>query len=463
MKVRVLLLLLFSFNTLLFSQNNADNLVIGTSDSETVLGSDYPFFYVRNGDYILKKNYKNVLLDSFLFDKRYPNKSIKLVFQNDAPVIVSLGGGMVWKIENNTFKRIDNSFDHKMTKQSTVFVHNDTIMKFGGYGYWSRRNFFTYYSEVNKEWEFYPIYNKAHFPPGVSDVNSTYLNDNFYFSGGHKSDSRSPQNHTKNDNVWHFNFKEKRWTNLGTAKFAPSLKEHTLDIGNGRQLAVTKLNATNEFNDSAFIYDYKNNKISQVKGLSSSLGIDGVLWSTIKNDNTFTSNRLVANDSLYHYRNNQLIGLSLTDYLTTDLSEKRAMYVDTKALFADLTQFTGVALIILFIAVLFLYSKNRKRPRLSELGFRFNRVHYPLSKNELIVLNLVLYNKRVESKTILKNIYDMELSVAQNNRIKTEAVESLNQKVSSVMGVKNFINSKKSLKDQRMLIYYSNFRSEFIL
>ncbi len=80
-----------------------------------------------------------------------------------------------------------------------------------------------------------------------------------------------------------------------------------------------------------------------------------------------------------------------------------------------------------------------------------------------MVINLVLYNKRVESKLVLKKIYDPQLSVAQNNRKKTEAVESLNKKVSSIMGVKNFINSKKSLKDQRLLIYYSNFRSDFVL
>ena len=80
-----------------------------------------------------------------------------------------------------------------------------------------------------------------------------------------------------------------------------------------------------------------------------------------------------------------------------------------------------------------------------------------------MVLNLILYHKRVESKLILKKIYDPQLSVAQNNRKKTEAVESLNQKVSNVMGVKNFISSKKSLKDQRLLIYYSNFRSDFVL
>jgi hypothetical protein len=448
MKIRVLILLIFGFNYVLFSQNNTDDLAKETSQPSSVLGNNDRFFYVKNGDYILKKNYKNILLDSFLFNKRYPNKSIKLVFQNDAPVIVSRGGGMVWKVKNDTFKRADNSFDHKMTNQSTVFVRNDTLMKFGGYGYWSRRNFFTYYSETSREWEYYPIKNRTHFPPGVSDINSTCSNDYFYFSGGLKSDPKSPLNKTNNDNVWRFDFKNKLWTNLGTAKFNTRQKGQLLDIGNGRHLAKNEdIDLKNEeFNN--FIYDYKNNKISQVKGLNPTLGFN---------------TGFVANDSLYYYRNNQLIGLSLADYLTTDLIEQGTMYVDTKALFADLTQFTGVALIILFIAVLFLYSKNRKRPRLSETGFRFNRVHYPLSKNELMILNLILYNKRVESKTLLKNIYDTELSVAQNNRRKIEIVESLNQKVSSVMGVKNFINSKKSLKDQRMLIYYSNFRTEFIL
>jgi len=128
-----------------------------------------------------------------------------------------------------------------------------------------------------------------------------------------------------------------------------------------------------------------------------------------------------------------------------------------------LTRFTGVAIILLFIIVLYLYSKNRKRPRLSETGFRFNRVHYPLTEKELSILKLILYNKRVESKIILKEIYDSELSVAQNNRRKVEIVESLNKKVSTTMNINKFINSKKSLKDQRVLIYYSNFRTDFVL
>ena len=199
---------------------------------------------------------------------------------------------------------------------------------------------------------------------------------------------------------------------------------------------------------NTFIYDYQNNEISLIDGLNLSLSID---------------NGFVANDSLYNYRSDQLIGISTVSLLNNDLIKQGAMYVDTIALFKSLTRFTVVALILLFGVVLFLYSKNRKRPRVSQTGFRFDRVHYPLSVNELIILNLILYNKRVESKLILKSIYDAELSVAQNNRRKIEIVESLNKKVSGIMGVKNFINSKKSLKDQRVLIYYSNFRSDFVL
>ena len=331
METRLIILVFLSFNCALFSQNKEGDSVRGTSDNITVMGGDHQFFYVRNGDYIFKRDYKNNLLDSILFDNRYPNNNIKLVIQNGDPVIVSIGGGMVWKVKNDTFKRADKSYNHKMTNQSTVFTHNDTIMKFGGYGFWSRRDFFTYYSEVTKEWEYYPVNNSTNSPPGVSDVNTIFSNDYFYFSGGFKSNPTSPLNEAKNDQVWRFDFKNKTWTNFGTAKFSSSPNEKKLDIGNGRQLVVKKLNATNEFNNSyfrskvdepllrgyrAFIYDYKNNTISQLKNLNPFFGISGGLWGNNNNkDNRFASEVLVANDSLYHFRKNQIYGMSLNSYL----------------------------------------------------------------------------------------------------------------------------------------------------
>lgn len=446
MIIRLLFIVFFSCFNLLSSQNIRKDFFGGSLEKTQIMGNNNSHFYFKKNNYIFKKDFNNILLDSFLFEENISTKEIKLVFKKDDPIIVSRSGGMVWEVENDTFKRIDNSYNHKMTNQSNVFVRNDTIMKFGGYGYWSSRNFFTYYSDTTNEWEYYLINQKSALPPGVSSSDMTFSNGYFYFSGGFKRDQRIPMNKIINDNVWRFSFSEKTWRDLGTAKFVSNPNEQLLDLGNGRKL--TKKGSNNWSDINNFVYDYPNNEISVINGFSSSISFE---------------NGFVANDIFYKYRNNQLNGINIASLLNNNSTKQGAMYVDTITLFKRLTRFTVIALILLFGVVLFLYSKNRKRPRVSKTGFRFDRVHYPLTANELMVLNLILYNKRVESKLILKSIYDSELSVAQNNRRKTEIVESLNKKVSNIMGLKNFINSKKSLKDQRVLIYYSNFRSDFVL
>ena len=440
MKIRLLFFVLFFQTLSLISQSKGDQ-------SSAVIGNNDDFFFVRDGINILKKDFNNNTLDSLIFNEKYPSKSFKLVIQNNAPVIVNKGGGMVWKVKNDTFTRVDNSFDHKMTNASSVFIHNDTIMKFGGYGYWSSRNFITYFSKTTKEWEIYSINPNSLLPPGVSSVNYSYINNKgFYFSDGLKSSPKYPLNKTLNEEIWYFDFRNKSWEDLGTSKAEYILESQILKLGNG-QMLVGSTYGSAVSNDQVYLYDFINNNIGRLNSFNQIFGIDSAF---------------VANDSLYNYRNNNLIGFDLKSYITESTSEG-SLYVDTNALFANLTRFTGVAIILLFIIVLYLYSKNRKRPRLSETGFRFNRVHYPLTEKELSILKLILYNKRVESKIILKEIYDSELSVAQNNRKKVEIVESLNKKVSTTMNINKFINSKKSLKDQRVLIYYSNFRTDFVL
>ena len=101
----------------------------------------------------------------------------KLVFKNNTPYLVSKGSGMVWELTNDSIIRTDNSFDHRMTYQSDIFVKNDTIFKFGGYGFWSARNFFTYFSNTTKEWEFYNINKNSYLPTGLSRFNSTLVGD----------------------------------------------------------------------------------------------------------------------------------------------------------------------------------------------------------------------------------------------------------------------------------------------
>ena len=62
-------------------------------------------------------------------------------------------GGIVYLLENGSIKRVDHSFDHKMQFGCVIFSHNSKLYKYGGYGFWSARNFFTYFDDHTKEWE----------------------------------------------------------------------------------------------------------------------------------------------------------------------------------------------------------------------------------------------------------------------------------------------------------------------
>ena len=66
---------------------------------------------------------------------------------------MSIRGGQVYKKKGREgYYRIDKSFDHRIQSESTIIFKNDTIFKFGGYGFWSMRNFITYFNFDQSEW-----------------------------------------------------------------------------------------------------------------------------------------------------------------------------------------------------------------------------------------------------------------------------------------------------------------------
>jgi len=95
--------------------------------------------------------------------------------------VVSIPHGYVYRSINDNLRRVDISYAHNMTNYSHVFKKNDTIFKFGGYGYWSNRNFFTYFSDQSHQWEFYQINSKSKTPPGLSRFISLMSKSNEYY------------------------------------------------------------------------------------------------------------------------------------------------------------------------------------------------------------------------------------------------------------------------------------------
>ena len=139
-------------------------------------------------------------------DKSFSKRFKVFTKEFDNIKIVSVGGGHVYNVENDTLKREDFSFNHKMSFESAVFVRNDTIFKFGGYGFWSSRNFFTYFDNSSKEWEFYPSNSLLH-PPPIHNFNFKVFDDEFIMTNGYTPDLNkgTKDDHSVSD-IWKYNF-----------------------------------------------------------------------------------------------------------------------------------------------------------------------------------------------------------------------------------------------------------------
>ena len=111
MKLRIFILLYFACSI----------HALGQESNGIDVNVQQQYFWMLQDDYVIKKDFKNILLDSFYIQNSVPKSKLKIVSKKNTPYIVSSGGGMVWKIINDTFVRIDKSYFHKMTHKSSVF------------------------------------------------------------------------------------------------------------------------------------------------------------------------------------------------------------------------------------------------------------------------------------------------------------------------------------------------------
>ncbi|NOQ91248.1 MAG: hypothetical protein GQ552_00870 [Flavobacteriaceae bacterium] len=130
---------------------------------------------------------------------------------------VDNGGGMVSILKNDTIKRIDRSFNHLMQHGSIVFAYKSKIYKYGGYGFWSNRNFFTYFDDKTKEWEVVDPINSESIPDGSYAGMSILDGDDFYVFNGQKINPYRRKERILSNEVWKFNLKDHQWKYLGAS------------------------------------------------------------------------------------------------------------------------------------------------------------------------------------------------------------------------------------------------------
>ena len=435
----ILLSTLFVFISNIFFSFDNQNLIFNTGSEFIFYTKNYFNIYSFDGtlknsffvsDEIIKDLKPN--LHEKIFSKRF--KIFTKEFDNIK--IVSVGGGQVYKVVNDTLKREDFSFNHKMSFGSAVFVKNDTIYKFGGYGFWSSRNFFTYFDNSSKEWEFHAS-NSMLLPPPIHNFNYILLDDEFIITNGYSPNVNTGIKYQKVSDIWKYNFTDRKWDNLGVSNLPKY--DNIIEIDN-HVFYARKLNTLN------FIYvDYLNNIFYDVETANTSIPINGL-------------NSIIKGDTLYAFKDGNFLKKPYRELIYTSKrvgSIEKRIYLRSIELIngLGLSSFTLVAL--LFSCILFLKYRQNQKPRLTQLGLRFKGTSYGMQESEKNIIEAIISKDEVMSQEIYDLVENKSLSYPQNNKIKNDTIKKINNKLEKILGIKEFIKSKKLPEDARVLVYYT--------
>ena len=188
----------------------------------------------KNGIFELNKNswdYYKFSTSSFKNEinrigVEFSHKEYLSVYNSKDQFLVSIGGGPVFKKEDNQFIRVDNTSLHKNQVWGSFFVYNDKIHIYGGYGFWSFKDYITYYDSNIKQWDI--IYNESEYiPNGRGKAISLVSKDAKLFILGGTTTSKNALFNKDNEDVFYFDLIDKKFVDLG--KLSESLiSKHTL-------------------------------------------------------------------------------------------------------------------------------------------------------------------------------------------------------------------------------------------
>jgi hypothetical protein len=359
---------------------------------------------------------------------------------NNHDYFVQPQGGLVYKIERDTFKRVDLSFNHNMQYGCSMFVYDDLIYKFGGYGLWSNRDFFTYYDEKAGEWEVQQPLRSKEIPEGLAAANHLLLADDFYIFGGNTIDRYNKRNKIKNNELWRFNFNSNKWSLLGTHDdietnyyFNLPYEDKCLIIGPKSLILIDVLNNTK----TVFEHSPVSAKILSIKNIHYANGkFYMILFDTSKTILSILDEQDFFGEEIEHtkfYKNNSYwFGLT----------------------------FTWAAAIILIILGLWLGKKSlKKRGKISLLdnGMRYRNKFTEFDTESMAIIKLLLSKPYVPSNQILKIVEKEQYSTAHNERIKVQKISDINLKIATLLGRnETIISNFKAENDRRIRVYKIN-------
>ena len=125
-------------------------------DSPKFSDYNYTLFSQRESFYVLKKDtlfkYKEDVWSATKHNLNLKNYEFNTVENNNNIYLIAEGGGKVLLFKNEKLEDISNSGFWESNYGSFVFINNDLIYSYGGYGHFNTSNQIIFYDKGSKEW-----------------------------------------------------------------------------------------------------------------------------------------------------------------------------------------------------------------------------------------------------------------------------------------------------------------------
>ncbi|PKP08660.1 MAG: hypothetical protein CVU08_14975 [Bacteroidetes bacterium HGW-Bacteroidetes-3] len=446
LKNKVLIAVLFLYTSLTFSQS----VYVGKYNeiSYTSLDSANNAIFVFFKDYYKKIDLETFETDSIkiVVDPQFEFVGCKPLLLNSNYYFVHTQGGIVYKLQNDTIKRIDNSFNHKMQINSNIFVYNDKIVRYGGYGFWSARNFFTYFDADLLEWEAISPVNSKEVPKGTFDGLYILDNDNAYFFNGKSIDDFNKTELYFNNEVWKYNFKLNEWHYLGTSEL--------IDLTNLAYPIRYKKSLLGLYTNGMSIIDLGNNKQTKFKHGKYSHNVIISLQHYFLNDRFYFFSSRPNNSK---ERNNVYLRSASENEFIGEFISEESFYSNYNLVKGSFYLVAGLLLTALLVNFGFKQFKKKKKIVLLDNGLRYQNKFIEFDKKAMEILKLLVSVEVVSSNKILSIVEEKQYSPAHNERIKVQKLDEINLKIKTLLNFNgDIIQSKKSETDKRIRQYFIN-------
>ena len=349
-------------------------------------------------------------------------------------------GGFVYRWHNDKLERIDHSYDHRSQMMSSIFTYGKKIYRYGGYGFFDARNFFTFFDIESNEWEV-EIIDEQILPLGSYD-SKFFVDENYFYKIGGKT--TDPFDRTKSSplkDVWRFNLIDNTW-------------EHLLDFDYFETLTFSKNDfvMNNKFyfinQNQLYAFNLENNTFEQISNFP-------LIEKLVKNYPIFSKD---TNLFYFTSSSNEEKQISVNKYSTVG-NFRVERQINTRNNTSSIIWIVGFLTVSLmtfsFISIL-----NKKTKKEKNIIFvtknSINRGKKKIEIDDIEQQILQFFHKSnpISITQIISLLDSKKITYSQKLRLKDKIISDLNTKIKILLESEiNPIIKQKDSKDSRIRVY----------